>query len=62
MTFISDSQPRELLVSFFAGCLSGFIYTPLNLIKNAVKPRGVKIALDIAALSLAGAVLCAKKA
>lgn len=59
MTFISDGQPRELLVCFFAGCLSGFIYTPLNLIKNAVKPRGVKIALDIAALSLAGAVLCA---
>lgn len=59
MTFISDGQPRELLVCFFAGCLSGFIYTPLNLIKNAVKPSGVKIALDIAALSLAGAVLCA---
>ena len=59
MTFISDGQPRELLVCFFAGCLSGFIYTPLNLIKNAVKPRGLKIALDIAALSLAGAVLCA---
>lgn len=59
MTFASLSQPREFLACFFAGCLSGLVYTPLNLIKNSTDKAWAKIIVDIIFFTLAGAVLAA---